>query len=243
MNAPNGIVVRQIKRAEAGVIETLQDLGVATVHEAMERTGLMHPEMRPIYRGAKIAGSAVTALVHPGDNWMLHVAVEVIGQGDILVVAVSSENRDGAFGDLLATSLSSQGAIGLIIDAGCRDVADLTKMQFPVWSRAISAKGTVKATLGSVNVPVLCAGAHVRPGDVVVADDDGVVVVPCQKAAIVAKAGQERIVREVQMRKRLEAGELRLDIKNMRPELEEKGLMYIEGPVDWTSQDQLSTLT
>ena len=243
MNSPNGIVVKKIERAEDEIIAALQELGVATVHEALGRTGLMHPDMRPIYRGAKIAGSAITALVHPGDNWMLHVAAEVIGQGDILVVAVSSENRAGAFGDLLATSLRAQGAIGLIIDAGCRDVADLTKMQFPVWSRAIFAKGTVKATLGSVNVPVICAGAQVIPGDVIVADDDGVVVVPRQKATSVAKAGQERIKREALLRKRLETGELRLDIKNMRPELEENDLKYIDGPVDWTRQDQLSTYT
>jgi 4-hydroxy-4-methyl-2-oxoglutarate aldolase len=239
VNSPNGIVVKKIKRVEARVITILQELGVATVHEALGPVGLMHPEMRPIYRGAKIAGSAVTALVHPGDNWMLHVAAEVVDQGDILVVAVSSENRDGAFGDLLATSLRAQGAIGLIIDAGCRDLADLTKMQFPVWSRAIFAKGTVKATLGSVNVPVICAGAQVMPGDVIVADDDGVVVVPRQKAVSVASAGKKRIEREALLRKRLEAGELRLDIKNMRPELEENGLKYIDGPVDWTSQDQL----
>ncbi len=228
----SGIVVRTIRRADSGVIAELERLGVATVHEAQGRTGLMQPYMRPLWRGARIAGSAVTALCHPGDNWMIHVAVEVLKPGDVLVVACSSESTDGAFGALLATSVKARGARGVVLDAGCRDANELTQMAFPVWSRAISAKGTVKASLGSVNVPVVCAGVHVVPGDVVVADDDGVVMVPRADAATVAKAGEEREEKERATRARLEKGELGLDIYNMRKALAEKGLTYIDGPVD-----------
>ena len=225
-------VVRNIHRADAGAIALLERLGVATVHEAQGRTGLMQTYMRPLWRGARIAGSAVTALCHPGDNWMIHVAAEVIKPGDVLVVACSSENSDGAFGELLATSLKARGAKGVILDLGCRDAAEITEMKFPVWSRAISAKGTVKATVGSVNVPVVCAGASVKPGDVVVADDDGVVIVPRLDAARVAKAGEEREKKEAGSRARLQKGELGLDLYDMRQQLAEKGLKYIDGPLD-----------
>jgi 4-hydroxy-4-methyl-2-oxoglutarate aldolase len=228
----NAVVVRNIHRAEGGVIETLGRLGVSTVHEAQGRSGLMQPYLRPLWRGARIAGSAVTALIHPGDNWMIHVACDVIRPGDVLVVACSSENADGAFGELLATSLKARGAKGIVLDVGCRDAAEISAMKFPVWSRAVSAKGTVKASLGSVNVPVVCAGVHVRPGDVVAADDDGVVVVPRLEAAAVAKAGEEREKKEAGSRARLQKGELGLDIYGMRKQLEEKGLRYIDGPLE-----------
>jgi 4-hydroxy-4-methyl-2-oxoglutarate aldolase len=228
----NGIVVRNIRRADAAVVGSLGRLGVATVHEAQGRIGLMRPYMRPLWRGARIAGSAVTALCHPGDNWMIHVAVEVLRPGDVLIVACSSESTDGAFGELLATSLKARGAKGVVLDIGCRDAHEITEMQFPVWSRAISAKGTVKATIGSVNVPVVCAGIQVNPGDVVVADDDGVVIVRRADAEAVVKAGEEREKKEAATRARLEKSELGLDIYGMRKALDDKGLKYVDGPLD-----------
>jgi len=228
----SGTVVRNIHRAEAGVISTLERLGVSTVHEAQGRSGLMAPHMRPLWRGARIAGSAVTALCHPGDNWMIHVACDVVKKGDILVVACSSENSDGAFGELLATSLVALGVRGVVLDLGCRDAAEISAMKFPLWSRAISAKGTVKASIGSVNLPVVCAGVNVKAGDVVVADDDGEVVVPRLEAAKVAKAGEEREKKEAASRARLQKGEIGLDIYDMRKTLADKGLKYVDGPLD-----------
>jgi len=228
----SGIVVRNVHRAESGVIATLERLGVSTVHEAQGRSGLMAPHMRPLWRGARIAGSAVTALCHPGDNWMIHVACDVVKKGDILVVACSSENTDGGLGELLATSLVALGVRGAVLDIGCRDAAEITAMKFPLWARAISAKGTVKASIGSVNVPVVCAGVAVKPGDVVVADDDGVVVVPRLEAATVARAGEEREKKEAVNRARLQRGELGLDIYGMRKSLAEKGLKYVDGPLE-----------
>ncbi|HSS69044.1 MAG TPA: 4-carboxy-4-hydroxy-2-oxoadipate aldolase/oxaloacetate decarboxylase [Casimicrobiaceae bacterium] len=228
----NGIVVRNIRRCEPAAIDALARLGVATVHEAQGRTGLMQPYMRPVWRGIRIAGSAVTALCHPGDNWMIHVAVEVLQPGDVLVVACSSECTDGAFGELLATSLRARGARGAVLDMGCRDSQEITEMRFPLWSRAISAKGTVKASIGSVNVPVVCAGVVVRPGDVVVADDDGVAIVSRADAEKVVKAGEERERKEAGSRARLAKGELGLDVYGMRTALAEKGLKYLDGPLD-----------
>jgi 4-hydroxy-4-methyl-2-oxoglutarate aldolase len=228
----SGTVVRNIHRADAAAIATLARLGVATVHEAQGRTGLMQPYLRPVWRGAQTAGSAVTALCHPGDNWMIHVACEVLTPGDVMVVACSSENTDGGFGELLAASVKARGARGVVLDIGCRDAAGITEMRFPVWSRAISAKGTVKFTLGSVNLPVVCAGVSVRPGDVVVADDDGVVIVPRLEAARVAQAGEERERKEAANRVRLQQGELGLDLYDMRKGLADKGLRYIDGPLD-----------
>lgn len=232
IRAMNNTVVRKIRRADGAALEALGKLGVATVHEAQGRTGLMAPYMRPLWRGARIAGSAVTALCAPGDNWMIHVAAEVLEPGDVLVVACMSENADGAFGELLATSLKARGAKGIVIDMGCRDAAEISEMRFPVWSRAVSARGTVKATLGSVNVPVVVAGLQVKPGDVVVADDDGVVLVNRNQASEVARAGQEREKKEAATRARLQKGELGLDIYGMRKPLEEKGLKYVDGPLD-----------
>jgi 4-hydroxy-4-methyl-2-oxoglutarate aldolase len=223
-----GTVVRNIPRSSQEQLEELAAAGVATVHEAMGRINLMQSYMRPIYSGARIAGNAVTALVHPGDNWMIHVAAELCRPGDVLVVAVSAENHDGMFGDLLATSLKVHGVAALVIDAGVRDVDDLRKMQFPVWSRCISAKGTIKATLGMVNTPVVCAGAAVRGGDVIVADDDGVVVVPHGDVDATLIGSRQRLAKESRKRERLVTGELGLDIENMRPTLSQLGLHYYE---------------
>ena len=222
-----GIVKRNIIRAEKAPVERLSRLGVATIHEAMGRVGLMKPYMRPVYKGANMCGTAVTILLQPGDNWMMHVAAEQLQPGDVAVAACTTDNEDGFFGDLLATSFKARGAVGLIIDGGVRDVTELEKMGFPVFSKAIHAKGTIKATLGSVNVPIVCAGALVNPGDVVIADIDGVVVVPSAIAGQVADAAEKRESFEAEKRARFAAGELGLDMYNMRGPLEKAGLRYI----------------
>jgi 4-hydroxy-4-methyl-2-oxoglutarate aldolase len=226
------VVVRNIHRPPAELVARFRGLGVATIHEAQERTGMLAPSMRPVWPRAHIAGPAVTVSLPPADNWMIHVAVEQCRAGDVLVVAPTSSSDVGYFGELLASSLAAHGVLGLVIDAGVRDVAALEDMRFPVWSHAISAQGTVKETLGDVNRPITCAGAFVRPGDLIVADDDGVVVVRREKVAEVLEQSLARDAKEEATRKRLKAGELGLDIYDMRERLAKKGLTYLNGPED-----------
>jgi 4-hydroxy-4-methyl-2-oxoglutarate aldolase len=226
------VVVRNIRRTDADLVKRLGALGTSTVHEAYGRAGLMKPYLRPVWAGGEASGTAVTVLVHPGDNWMIHVAVEQCRPGDLLVVGCSADNTDGMFGDLLATSLMARGVTGLVIDAGARDAKSLREMGFPVWSRAISAKGTVKATLGAVNVPLVCAGVNVVPGDAVIADDDGVVVVRNKDAADVVVKAEKRHADEEGKRKQLASGALGLDMYNMREPLAKAGLVYIDEPED-----------
>jgi 4-hydroxy-4-methyl-2-oxoglutarate aldolase len=221
-------IVRRVARADADAIQTLGELGVATVHEAQNRTGLMRPYMRPIYPSARVSGSALTVSCQPGDNLMIHAAIDVCQPGDVLVVTTTSESTDGMFGELLAVSCRAHGIVGLIIDAGVRDVADLTSMDFPVWSKAVSAQGTVKATPGSVNVPVVCAGAIVNPGDVIVGDIDGVVVVPREQATVVAQASRDRVAKEAKSRERLRNKELGMDMYGFRERLKQLGVNYVD---------------
>jgi 4-hydroxy-4-methyl-2-oxoglutarate aldolase len=228
-------VVRNIRRPDADSVRLLGELGVATVHEAQGRSGLLRPYMRPIYPAAKASGPAITVLCHPGDNLMIHAAIEVCKPGDILVVATLSESTDGMFGDLLGASCRAHGVVGLVIDAGVRDTADLTDMQFPVWAKAVSAQGTVKATAGSVNVPIVCAGAMIDPGDVIVGDADGVVVVPRHRAAEVAKLGDQRRAKEEKSRERLSKGELGVDFYGLRAKLKELGVEYVDQLPDESS--------
>ncbi|MGH8947036.1 MAG: 4-carboxy-4-hydroxy-2-oxoadipate aldolase/oxaloacetate decarboxylase [Acidimicrobiia bacterium] len=234
MTGEEGIVVRNVYRPGPEVRDGLGRFGVATIHEAQGKKGLLEPALRPIYPGTHISGTAVTVSVPPGDNWMIHIAVEVCGEGDVMVVAPSSPSDAGYFGELLATALMVREVRGLVIDAGCRDVAALREMGFPVWSKYVSAQGTVKESLGSVNLPIVCAGQRVEPGDVVVADDDGVVIVASDQAERVLEASQQRESGEEATRKRYQEGELSLDVHSMREELEEKGLRYVdrEGAAD-----------
>jgi len=221
-------VVRKIQRPGPELVKTLETLGTATISEAQGRRGLLNPYMRPIYPTARVCGPAITALCQPGDNMMIHVAIEVAQPGDVLVVAVTSESTDGFFGELLGTSLQAHGVKGLILDAGCRDVSELTAMDFPVWSRCVSSQGTVKETPGSVNIPVVCANQLVRPGDIIMGDVDGVVVVPRENAAAVVKAGLERVAKEEKTRARLKAGELGMNFNGIREKLQAAGVVYVD---------------